>query len=486
MNYQLHNGNCLDVLKTLEANSVDAIVTDPPYEIAVLGKNWDATGIAYNVEMWAECLRVLKVGGHLLAFGAARTYHRMACAIEDAGFEIRDSIHWTYGSGFPKSLDISKAIDKQRHDRNDVLKVTKWVRETRDAKGLKNSDIDGAFGFAGMAGHWTTDKTQPTVPTLEQVPKLLEVLGVNLDELPAEIKQLLWELNGRKGQLGENWLKREVTGVHETAPAVQNWKANYGNEANLQAKEKRDKPASENAQKWQGWGTALKPAHEPIVVARKPIPTTTTTNVLQYGTGALNIDGCRVARSAGDVSVAGNRTATFGTQKTISGGDGSGGWTQSEAGRWPTNAVFTHSQHCGEHCAQDCPVAEINRQAANKSENVARFFPIFEWDETAPPFQYVAKPKNKERNLGGVPNTHPTVKPLALMRWLVRLVTPPDGTVLDPFAGSGTTMAAALLEEKNTIGIELTPDYLPIIEGRCEWAKQEIENKPKEQTLFEF
>lgn len=483
MNYQLHNGNCLDVLKTLEANSVDAIVTDPPYEIAVLGKNWDATGIAYNVEMWAECLRVLKVGGHLLAFGAARTYHRMACAIEDAGFEIRDSIHWTYGSGFPKSLDISKAIDKQRHDRNDVLKVTKWVRETRDAKGLKNSDIDGAFGFAGMAGHWTTDKTQPTVPTLEQVPKLLEVLGVDLDELPAEIKQLLWELNGRKGQLGENWLKREITGVHETAPAVQNWKANYGNEANLQAKEKRDKPASGNAQKWQGWGTALKPAHEPIVVARKPIPTTTTTNVLQYGTGALNIDGCRVPSE------------------------------NNAEGRWPSNFVLSHSTQCGEHCAQDCPVAEINRQAASKSENVARFFPILEWDETAPPFQYVAKPKSKERNAGlehieprfaptmgagigakehtpetATPknNFHPTVKPLALMRWLVRLVTPPDGTVLDPFAGSGTTMAAALLEEKNTIGIELTADYLPIIEGRCEWAKQEIENKPKEQTLFEF
>lgn len=456
MNYQLHNGNCLDVLKTLEANSVDAIVTDPPYEIAVLGKNWDATGIAYNVEMWAECLRVLKVGGHLLAFGAARTYHRMACAIEDAGFEIRDSIHWTYGSGFPKSLDISKAIDKQRHDRNDVLKVTKWVRETRDAKGLKNSDIDGAFGFAGMAGHWTTDKTQPTVPTLEQVPKLLEVLGVDLDELPAEIKQLLWELNGRKGQLGENWLKREITGVHETAPAVQNWKANYGNEANLQAKEKRDKPASENAQKWQGWGTALKPAHEPIVVARKPIPTTTTTNVLQYGTGALNIDGCRVPSE------------------------------NNAEGRWPSNVVLSHSTQCGEHCAQDCPVGEINRQAASKSENVARFFPISDWHETAPPFQYVAKPKSGERNLGGISNTHPTVKPLALMRWLVRLVTPPDGTVLDPFAGSGTTMAAALLEEKNTIGIELTADYLPIIEGRCEWAKQEIENKPKEQTLFEF
>jgi len=146
-------GDCRDMLQTLPDNSIDSIVTDPPYEIGFMGKGWDGSGVANDPELWAECYRVLKPGGHVLAFGAARTSHRMACAIEDAGFEIRDSIHWVYGSGFPKSHNVSKGIDRKRDDRAEVLEVTAWIRETAREAGISGGQIDGAFGFAGMAGH---------------------------------------------------------------------------------------------------------------------------------------------------------------------------------------------------------------------------------------------------------------------------------------------------------------------------------------------
>lgn len=454
--------------------SVDSVVTDPPYELSFMGKGWDGSGIAYSVELWSECLRVLKPGGHLLAFGGTRTYHRMTVAIEDAGFEIRDSIQWVYGSGFPKSLDVSKAIYKQRHDRADILKVTAWVRKTRDAAGVTNKDIDTAFGFAGMSGHWTSSKKQPTVPTLDQVPQLLQVLGVAAEDVPEDIRRLLWDLNGKKGQPGENWAKREVTGQHE-AHVFGAWVTNYGMEHHNTGKEKRDVPATDAARQWQGWGTALKPAHEPIVLARKPLTGTVAATVLTHGTGALNIDGCRVgeevlhnpacATKDGSPSLGDGWTATQGTTAT---------------GRWPANIVF-----------DEAAGAELDAQAGTEA---ARFF-------------YCPKPGKKERNAGldGLPlvrhsvrvtndlpggdnprnrtnatktNFHPTVKPLALIRYLQRLVTPPGGTTLDPFMGSGTSAAAAILEGFDWKGCEMTAEYLPIITARVKWATKE---KRKEQ-----
>jgi DNA modification methylase len=436
-------GNCLDTLKTLDDASISSIVTDPPYELGFMGKTWDASGIAYNVELWRECLRVLKPGGHLLAFGGTRTYHRMAVAIEDAGFEIRDSIHWVYGSGFPKSLDVSKAIDKQRHDRDDIYKVTAWIRSARDAAGVTNKDIDNAFGFAGMSGHWTSSKSQPAVPTLDQVPQLLQVLGVAAEKVPEDIRRLLWDLNGKKGQPGENWAKREVTGQHE-AHVFGAWVTNCGMEHHNTGKEKRDVPATDAAKTWQGWGTALKPAHEPIVVARKPLVGTVAANVLAHGTGALNIDGCRIESEARPVMA---RTAEN-KRQSMGGGPTTGATSTGEmhtAGRWPANIIF-----------DEAAGAELDAQSGLEA---SRFF-------------YCPKPGKKERNAGGT-NTHPTVKPLALMRYLVRLVTPPGGIVLDPFLGSGTTAMAATLEGFDWRGCELTTDYLPIIDGRVKWAAKE-------------
>ena len=353
------NGDCRVVLSRLPDNCVDAVVTDPPYELGFMGKSWDSSGVAYDGLLWGEVLRVLKPGGHLLAFGGSRTYHRLACAVEDAGFEIRDQIMWVYGSGFPKSLNVSKAIDKAAGVKREVVGIRK----------VSPSDL-------GQASGWNALDTS--------------------------------------------------SGRYEYTAAT-----------------------TDAAKQWDGWGTALKPAHEPIVVARKPFTGTVAQNVLELGTGAINIDGTRITLAEGDTSHAGNRTATFGTQQTQSGGDGSGGWEQAES-RWPANFIHDGSDEATE------PLREA-----------ARFF-------------YCAKPSKAERNAGTNGNTHPTVKPITLMRYLCRLVTPPGGTVLDPFTGSGTTLAAALLEGFHAWGCEMTDDYLPIIEGRMAWAINETGNP----TLF--
>lgn len=437
-------GSCLDRLKELNDASIDSIVTDPPYELGFMGKHWDATGIAYNVELWRECLRVLKPGGHLLAFGGTRTYHRMAVAIEDAGFEVRDSIHWVYGSGFPKSLDVSKAIDKA----------------------------------AGA--------------------------------------------------------EREVTGSKKTNVGIQGGNFTAGSKT---ASVAITAPATDAAKQWQGWGTALKPAHEPIIVARKPLDGTVAANVLAHGTGALNIDGARVGTD-------GSRTNSRKTDSDKYGAMGPLETVVREGvGRWPANIVFTHDARCDGECVDGCPVAELDAQSGvsksawvprgdkpkapdanvygkydkridsghNDAGGASRFFTVTEWDLTADaPFRYVAKPAKKERNAGldGLPkqqgggmagtvdkslktgsgnerdgtaqNFHPTVKPVALMRWLVTLVTPPGGIVLDPFLGSGTTAVAAILEGFEWRGCEMTEEYLPIIEGRTAWATAEKKKaKPK-------
>ena len=438
MTAKILHGSNLDVLPTIADASVDAIVTDPPYELGFMGKKWDASGIAYNVELWRECLRVLKPGGHLLAFGGTRTYHRMAVAIEDAGFEIRDSIHWLYGSGFPKSLDVSKAIDKVNGEPDRLLRFTRWMRTT----GLTARQLDEITG-TNMGGHYITAKSQPAIPTAA----IWSVIRPHVTDVPEWVDELVERIEAEREVVG----KRDVPVGHAFAGET------YGGDSSNHTVAVTA-PATDAAKQWEGWGTALKPAHEPIVVARKPLDGTVAANVLQHGTGALNIDGCRVGSDGG-------------TREIPDGSSGKGGTTVQAGGRWPANVIIDDTI----------------------TGDWARYF-------------YCAKPSKGERNAGlhGLPerhksqlggekqsregldpvsarfvsadpvaNIHPTVKPIALMRWLVRLVTPPDGTILDPFAGSGTTLAAATLEGVNSIGIELTDEYLPIIEGRIQWAEQQ-------------
>jgi site-specific DNA-methyltransferase (adenine-specific) len=444
---QLHHGDCREVLASLPDCSVDSVVTDPPYELGFMGKAWDGSGIAYSVEMWAEVLRVLKPGGHLCAFGGTRTYHRMACAIEDAGFEIRDSLHWVYGSGFPKSLDVSKAIDKAAGAEREVVGKAPYSSAKMKAGDCHVGNLDA-------------------------------------DRIVADIT---------------------------TA-------------------------ATDAAKQWEGWGTALKPAHEPIVLARKPLIGTVAANVLTHGTGALNIDGARV--DMGDEYDSTMVQRQQHSSGAIEGAFGAASLIGKEiakykpGGRWPANVIF--DTEAGALLDEQSGVSRSIGKAAFKPRSVynadaqgydiggqeigygdtggaSRFFTAIEWDDDTDlgidvPFRYVPKPSKRERNAGldGLPerdvhrygagigeglnpkapsvdtNHHPTVKPLALMRWLVRLVTPPGGTVLEPFAGSGTTLMACVMEGFHGIGIEMTDEYLPIIEGRVKWAH---DNQPTQERL---
>lgn len=469
MSYELHLGDNREVLRSIPSDSVDSIVCDPPYELGFMGKKWDSTGIAYDVTLWAECLRVLKPGGHLLAFGGSRTYHRLAVAIEDAGFEIRDCIMWLYASGFPKSLAVDKAIDRQRHDREQVLKVTNWIADCVQSSGIRHAEILEAFGFnagSGMVGHWTARNygSQPAVPTLDQIPPLLALFGMTLDDVPDDVRTLIWTLNGRKGQPGEAWFQREVItekredmfgeyDVEQIRTDVATRIYDNGEGPRMPDHIKITAPATPLAQQWQGWGTALKPAHEPIVVARKPLQGTVADNVTAWGVGGINIDGCRV------------------------GGD---------AGRWPANIILD------EEAAQMLDEQSGERKSGGENGTRKRLNSPG-WGMNAqiitngrPPdsggasrFFYVAKASKAEREAGlDAPdgeraNRHPTVKPIALMRYLVRMVTPRGGVVLDPFMGSGTTGCAAMLEAMHFIGIDITPEYKDIADRRIQhWASQ--------------
>lgn len=441
------HGEAIEVLRKLPENSIDAIVTDPPYGLEFMGKGWDGadefrrslnaadagresefgrasrTSPEYRAghlfqewcEVWArEAFRILKPGGHMLAFGGTRTWHRLTAGVEDAGFEIRDSIAWLYGSGFPKSMDVSKAIDK--------------------AMGAERAETSRVRGSGiGSSALFTDD----------------------------------------------------------------NWKG-----IGAESYAKYDTPATPDAERWQGWGTALKPAFEPIVVARKPLPkgSTVTRNVLTHGTGALNIDATRI----------------------------------KSGGRWPANVVLDETQAEALDAQTGVtkssvrpPTGKDDRGIANTDSRVtirrndtterghadsggaSRFFKTIQNEEdtcvapkeTAPMmtatsvasvtdapsglvsvapdvgvsgdlvsgtrFLYTAKAPTKERPVvDGV--AHPTVKPVALMEWLIKLVTPPGGIVLDPFAGSGTTTEAAMRLGFNSISIEMTEEYIPLILARVE------------------
>lgn len=387
----LHWGDCLDVLGGLPEASIDAVVTDPPYELAFMGKRWDATGVAFDPATWAAVSRVVKPGGHVVAFGGSRTWHRLVCAIEDAGLEVRDTLAWLYGAGFPKSLNVSKAIDK-------AAGVEREVLGTRRKLGLR-----GSATYAQDAGT----------------------------------------------QAHRGMIDLDITA-----------------------------PATDEAARWQGWGTALKPAFEPIVLARKPLAGTVAGNVLTYGTGALNIDACRIGDDGGTVGV-----LKRGLSKTAYGDGLSGGFgvRVPGMGRWPANVVLdeaaaamldeqsgastsaagpvTYSQQRGRRGASATVDTgngrgrrDVVAQGFGDSGGASRFF-------------YTAKADQGERpRVDGV--AHPTVKPLDLMRWLVRLVTPPGGVVLDPFAGSGTTVEVCLAERFGCVAIEREADYLPLIRAR--------------------
>ena len=371
-------GDCLDVLRTFAPSSIDAIVTDPPYGLSFMGKKWDYD--VPSVEIWAECLRVLKPGGHLLAFAGTRTQHRMAVRIEDAGFEIRDMIAWVYGSGFPKSMDVSKAIDRA----------------------------------AGAA--------RTKVPATGNLHK-----NTNLND--------------------DGWSK-----IGDREPLMDS-----------------NTPVTDAARQWQGWGTALKPALEPITVARKPLVGTVASNVLAHGTGAINIDGCRVGDSKQvPASSSDAPNNVYGASSPRS--EDRGGMNPN-IGRWPANLIHDGSDEVlaafpdakGQQGA--LTGAEPSNKTANTFGEFAGRVPSEPRGDTgsAARFFYCSKASKSDRGDG---NTHPTVKPTDLMRYLCRLVTPPGGVLLDPFMGSGSTGVAAQIEGFRFIGIERDPAYFEVARER--------------------
>ena len=377
----LINSDCIKEMEKLINNGVqvDSIVTDPPYHLTFMGKEWDGGDIAFRKETWELCFKLLKPGGHLLAFSASRTYHRMAVAVEDAGFEIRDQIMWLYGSGFPKSLNIGKAVDKKQG--NDRVAVGERTRN------IKPFDDD----------------------------------------------------NG--------WNSNNTTGNHIYTK---------GNS------------------EWEGWGTALKPAHEPIVMARKPISEKSITdNVLKHRTGGINIDGCRIE---------GDSDAKTRVRKAGSEFGQNSGWNDHKnvdtiydpsQGRYPANVM-----HDGSDVVKDIFPTTSKSAGGRSYQNTNKMYeggwkdgdglnidPGYGDEGSAARYFYCPKTSKSERH-NADKNTHPTVKPVELMKYLCRLVTPKGGTVLDPFMGSGSTGMAAKDEGFDFIGIEKEPEYYDIAEAR--------------------
>lgn len=475
--FEVHLGDCLEVLRGMPDNSVDSIVTDPPYGLSFMGKKWDYD--VPSVEIWAECLRVLKPGGHLLAFAGTRTQHRMAVRIEDAGFEIRDMIAWVYGSGFPKSLDVSKALDKVRiEDVEPIRVVCRAVRAAMDAKGLKSRDLTQHFGdcHPRLIDHWAARDTdsQPSLPTWEQWGTLRDLLEMG-DELDAEV----WRLNGRKGKPGDNWQNAEVVG-EETLPDTSIVRAGFvgmtAPDGKTPMRTVEIKAAnSDAARQWQGWGTALKPSLEPVTVARKPLSGTVAENVLRHGTGALNIDGCRVGNSKNvPASLSRTENAVYGKGLGGHAQDGTESGHNPNIGRWPANLIHDGSEEVlaafpGEQDGSAarffyCPKAS-KRDRDEGLDGFAQSTPG-QMTDREDGSAGLNNPRAGAGRTGGGKNIHPTVKPTELMAYLCRLVTPPGGVVLDPFMGSGSTGKAAMREGFRFIGIERDPQYIAIAQAR--------------------
>ena len=371
---RLFHGDCRKVLPQL--SDVDAVVTDPPYGLSFMGKGWDH-GVP-GVEFWEGVLGAMKPGAHLLAFGGTRTFHRLACAIEDAGFEIRDCVMWVYGTGFPKSLDVGEAIDKAAGAERPREKAQQRINPS-------NAISKSGFGKDG------------------------------------------WSPQTKDAQ-------------------------------------------TDAAKQWDGWGTALKPAWEPIILARKPLGGTVAANVLEHGVGGLNVDGCRVGTDGG--TTRGDGEGYKGTSFDC----GNFGVVDLKKGRWPANVIHDGSEEAVELFPQTAPGKSGGKAGWQKGGYVGgKYEPIARtgYDDhggSAARFFYCAKTSKKDR---GEDNDHPTVKPTDLMRYLCRLVTPPGGVVLDPFMGSGSTGKAAIQEGFRFIGIDAEEHYCDIARKRLTLAEEE-------------
>lgn len=468
---RLMPGDCRDLIAMLPDDSVDAVVTDPPYEIGFMNRAFDSTGVAFDVDLWRDVLRVLKPGGHVAAFAASRTYHRLAGAIEDAGFEIRDQIDWVYASGMPHGSDAAILIDRERReDLEPTRRVCRFIRAAMDAKGLASKDLASAFDCnPRLIDHWAARDTdsQPSLPSVAQWSRLKTLLDLD-DAMDGEVERL----NARKGQPSDTFKQLPVIGEHASETGGVPGER-------FQAHDNLIREPSDTAKPFKGWYSQLKPAHEPICLARKPLDGNLAHNLLEHGTGALHIDSCRVPfRNPADETEAKNknRHGRFGSgprDNHVYGADNANRTDYKADARFAPNMLFDRTM-----------AGELDRQSgvtvSRKGKPRASARPGAGWDMTRtgaeyddaggasrfyPVFRYCPKAGPGERpTVDGI--LHPTVKPVELMRWLVRLVTPPDGLVLEPFAGSGATLEACRIEDVRCVAAEMDSDYVRLIARR--------------------
>jgi site-specific DNA-methyltransferase (adenine-specific) len=393
MSYTIINDNNITHLKTIQDNTIDSIITDPPYGIEFLGKDWDTNTGA--VETWQECLRVLKPGGYLLAFSAARTYHNLATNIESVGFEIRDQLMWLYSSGFPKAQDIGKSIQRRQ--------------------GVEKTTIN----------EWASKNTMNNV--------LSEAQG----------KERLVDKPGDKG------IETPV-------------------------------PTSPEAKQWAGWKTALKPSHEPIVMARKPFKGSTIDNVLTHGVGALNIDASRIESEPFEYCADGIKRTTYSQSEPAKWNDSDKQMVVNDKGRFPSNVIGEVAEHYQKYFY--CPKVSRRERHCGFEQMPDAMFGQHQgaYDDNGQ--RYAVE---LDKRTGVVGNNHPTVKPVELMKYLIKLVTPTNSHVLDPFCGSGSTGMAAVELGHTFTGIELDADYVEIAKRRIKGWNRPQETNNTYNELFE-
>ena len=470
-NYKLYHGSMLDMAEVIEPESIDAIITDPPYELNFTNKGWDNSGISFQKDTWKKCYDALKPGGHLLAFGGSRTFHRIACAIEDAGFEIRDTIMWIYSSGFPKSMNIGLAIDK-RNGRNVNQEFVDFIINHRKLKNLSAKDVAELGGWYGNVNHGGTVsnwENGSNIPTKEQYVRLKEIL--DLDDSFDEYVNI-------------ESAEREVIGTKTTNKTVYQ-KIGDTNES---GKIDITIASTDLAKQWEGWGTQLKPSYEPIIIARKPCERSIVDNVMKYGVGGINIDECRIPLENGEGDSCGrfpaNTILTYddsdydevcsgfpNTKSSGGSGDSSQGFGGNIYGKYNHNKPISHLGGLGDEGSASRYFYCAKASKRDRDEGLKEF------EDYVLPKKRFTVGGSKEVSLPRK-NIHPTVKPTSLMQYLVRLVTPKGGTVLDPFNGSGSTGKACMYENADRkvdykyIGIELTEEYVPIAKARIEFAEK--------------
>lgn len=578
-NYKLYQGNMLDMLDVIEPETIDSIVTDPPYGLTsitkrfgkedsaecqygkdgsfarlsrgFMGKEWDGSGIEYNIETWKKCYEVLKPGGYLLAFGGSRTFHRIACAIEDAGFEIRDTICYMYGSGFPKSQNIGKQLGKRLEDektkqktKHDLLSMwEKDIQKTKSNEKTSEVVLQSQLQKQSLqvSGKTTCDvwREQSSMERWNNIQKTeRELQWCQICEMSKRVSingEERWICNGTQNCNGE--ALREMFDKNGSCPSYRPQpEQQFNRELNAIQEQWGTQACREVIENWKKIGTALKPSFEPIIVARKPFKGSLVDNIIEYGVGGINIDECRVENNGEKISVAksfqdNNYSSQFDNEnfrfKQVN-------TELKEQGRFPANTILTYDETDFDEVCGGFPQSKGASSQNNYSnghiyrgqslqESKTSLNGFREWyndNGSASRYFYCAKASKKDRDEGldefdqnkvndgrNTPidnafqrgetlrkNTHPTVKPTELMQYLVRLVTPNNGTVLDPFNGSGSTGKAVMYEnrERNKnykyIGIELTEEYLPIAKARIEYICNLTQEQLKEQqmSIFDF